>query len=147
MSSTINLWWCDSFCSCLMKKFIWYMFTFLLTKIMNRYTIQNIYWYYFKNMDCCIDNNYYIQKIIHPFMLCYFVYCCTCDYKLSRSSPCLVIILFIYKFQKHFYQYHLFVIIRKLGILWLENLVKKYPIWIGIKKITQSFWTSWFQHH
>jgi hypothetical protein len=37
-------------------------------------------------------------------------------------------------------------IIKKHGIFLLENLVKKYPIWIGIKKITPSFWTSQFQH-
>ncbi len=34
----------------------------------------------------------------------------------------------------------------KHGNFLLANLVKKYPIWIGVKKTTSSFWTSRFQH-
>jgi hypothetical protein len=35
---------------------------------------------------------------------------------------------------------------KKLGIFLLASLFKKYPIWTCVKKTTQSFWTSWFQH-
>jgi hypothetical protein len=35
---------------------------------------------------------------------------------------------------------------RKHGTFLLINLVKKYPIRIGVKKNTSSFWTSQFRH-
>jgi len=35
---------------------------------------------------------------------------------------------------------------KKIDTFLLANLVKKYPIWIGVKMITQTFWTSFFWH-